>query len=202
MNMNKTPVFCALFNVCNQHLLKDHGLIPYGMSKYKGFKSFLATYQNGEYPNLKYLPGLKIEFVPKITGNFVKDACSWLKENGSRIDVLYTFHNGRRTYNFIKAYKSANPNGKVYVEMDGWGYVKIFRKRFWTVPFSLYFQRYVLNNAFVVTEFQEKADMLTKKLKHKIGCVPNPINPDEVAPFREFKDRSNIIFTAGRLGTK
>ena len=200
MNMNKTPVFCSLFNIGNQHLLKDHGLISYGMMKYKGFKSFLATYKNGDYPNLKYLPGVELEFIPNVTGNFIKDACTWLKENARRIDLLYTFHVCRRTEKFSKTYKQFNPNGKIYIEMDGYKLSKLTWFSFGNIMISRPYQKYLMKNAFISTEFQEKADMFTEKLNHKIGCVPNPINPDEVAPFRNFKDRSNIIFTAGRLG--
>ena len=169
----------------------------------------MATYQNGDYPNLKYLPGVKIEFIPKITGDFVEDACSWLKDNGSRIDVIYTFHVCERTKRFIHDFKSANPNGKVYVEMDGWinrrkWLEKIIGDRLYNFLYELRrgYISGIYNQAFVTTEFQEKADEMTKKLNHKIACVPNPVNPDEVAPMRKFKDRSNIIFTSARLGTK
>ena len=196
------PVFCALFNVCNQHLLKAHGLIPYGMSKYKGFKSFLATYQNGEYPNLKYLPGLDMEFFPKTTGNFTEDSCSWLQNNAKRIDVLYLFHVSRRSEKFVRTYKQANPDGKVYIEMDGYKLSKLLWFSVGNIIVSRPYQKYLMKNAFISTEFPEKAEMFFQKLKYKVGCVPNPINPAEVAPFRGFKDRSNIIFTAGRLGTK
>ncbi|MBQ9594822.1 MAG: hypothetical protein IJR35_03070, partial [Synergistaceae bacterium] len=47
------PTFCTLFNIGNEHLTKDVGLIPYGMSEFQGYNSFMATYINGDYPNLE-----------------------------------------------------------------------------------------------------------------------------------------------------
>ena len=115
----KRRTFCFIFDINNEQLLKGHGLITYGMAKFKKFDSITATYDNAYYPNLKYVPGVRLEFIPKITGDFKKDA-----------------------------------------------------------------------------------ERFKKYIKYDAAWIPNPVNPDEVAPMRKFKDRSNIIFTSARLGTK
>ncbi len=172
------------------------------MHKYFGYDSFMATYQNGEYPNLKFLPGVRVEFIPRITGDFVKDACVWLRENSNRIDVIYSFHFGKRTYKFIREFEKHNKNGKIYVELDGWQTAPKKYKLLKPRNLVNYFRNlYILRNAFVVTEFNENVEKLSKSWHHKIGCVPNPINPDEIKEFKNFTERENIIFTSGRLGT-
>ena len=78
MTTKRRYVFCALYNIQNEHLLKAHGLLLCGMKEYHGYDSFFATYENGSYPNLKYLSGVRMEFIPKRSGNFIIDSCSWL----------------------------------------------------------------------------------------------------------------------------
>ena len=62
----KRRTFCFIFDINNEQLLKGHGLITYGMAKFKKFDSITATYDNAYYPNLKYVPGVRLEFIPKI----------------------------------------------------------------------------------------------------------------------------------------
>ena len=80
------------------------------MHKYFGYNSCIATYENGEYPNLRFLPGLELKFIPKITGKFHKDSYIWLLKNSHKIDVLHLFHFGGRSFRQALVYKILNPD--------------------------------------------------------------------------------------------
>ena len=75
------------------------------MSAFYGYDSFMATYINGDYPNLKYTPGLRLEEVPKVSGNWVKDSCRWLIKNARKIDVLNIYHIVRTSFYYAMIYK-------------------------------------------------------------------------------------------------
>ena len=92
MTAERRKTFCALCNISNEHIIKDHGLLSWGMMKYHDYDSFMATCENGSYPNLKYIPGVRMEFIPNVTGNFLKDSCAWLRKNAKKIDVLFIYH--------------------------------------------------------------------------------------------------------------
>ncbi|MBQ7216852.1 MAG: hypothetical protein IJS39_12815, partial [Synergistaceae bacterium] len=184
-------------SIKNEHLTKDVGLIPYGMYQFAGYDAFMATYENGDYPNLKYTPGLRLEFIPKISGDWIQDSCSWLKDNAHRIDVLNLYHLCPRSYSHIRTYKRANKNGKVYLKLDGAPLPRRFK--LWK-NIKSYAQ--LFRSRLVSTEFQDNAELLTRRWHRRIVCVPNPINPNELSDFRPFSERSSTILTVGRLGTK
>ena len=193
MTTTHAPVFCTLFDLANAHLTKDVGLIPYGMHKYESCHSFIAAYE-GDYPNLKYIPGVDIEFIPNRTGIFERDAVSWLKNNAKRIDLLNLYH--MRSYSFTQAftYKFFNPEGKIYLKLDG---VPMSRDgAFWKRPL---FRWLIKHSDCVSTEHETNAELLSREWRRKIVCVPNPINPNELQDFRPFSERSNTILYVGRI---
>ena len=183
--------YCLLFNIKNEHLLKELGLLAWGMHKYLGYNSCIATYQNGEYPSMKFLPGLELKFIPKITGKFRRDSYMWLLKNSRKIDVLHLFHFGGGSFRQALVYKIFNPKGKVYLKFDGGPKSAKFREK---LALKLLID-------FCSVEFSERVEHFQKMLNHKIGFVPNPIHPDEIQEFKNFTERENIIFTSGRLGT-
>ena len=199
------PTFCTLFSIGNEHLTKDVGLIPYGMYKYQGYNTFVATYENGDYPNQKYVPGLRLEFIPKISGNWLEDSCAWLRENAKRIDVLNLYHLCSRSFRHLLVYKRYNPKGKVYLKCDGapgLGKRKKW-KRFLYVLLKRPFYRWMLRHCkFISTELEENCERMFREWQVNIGWVPNPFNHGELRDFRPFSERSNFILTVGRLGTK
>ena len=182
----KNKTYCLLFNVENVHLLKELGLLAWSMHKYLGYDSFMATYKNGNYDYLKYLPGLRLEFIPNVKRDFVADSLTWLRSNAKRIDVLHLFHMYDRTKRHVELYKQVNPSGKVYLKLDG------------TVTKQNVFKDTSIID-FISTEFKEYAIEVAKVLKRPIGFVPNPIHPNEVQEFRKFENRKNNIFYVGRV---
>ncbi len=195
--MNDKPVFCALHNILNDHIIKDHGLLSWAMHEYHGYTSILATYDNEPYENLKYLPGVHMEFIPRRTGNFIKDSCAWLRKNAKRIDVLFMYHPVMRTVLQAMTYKFFNPKGKIYLKFDGW-YTSTGRGSLWKRP--LY--RWLVRKADCVsTELETNAGKLSEDWGRKIIWIPNPANPAELQEVRPFSQRHNTILTVGRLGT-
>ena len=195
MSSEKKPVFCTIYKMKNEHLTKEPGLIPYGMQKYEGYDAFVATYIDGDYPNLKYLPGLRIEEVPKISGDWLKDSFTWLCKNVRRINVLNIYwgfpHFRKHTY----IYKLLNPFGKIYLKFDG-AYMPgpgpdLFHPRL----------QFRLLNKCVSSELKCYIDELSRRWGKKFMYVPNPLSPHEIRDFKDFSQRSNTIFTVGRLGT-
>ncbi|MBQ7155662.1 MAG: glycosyltransferase family 4 protein [Synergistaceae bacterium] len=198
MTADRRPTFCTLQNIHNVHLTKEVGLIPYAMHKFKNYDAFMATYRNDEYSNLKYTPGLRMEFIPKVSGNWIIDSCLWLIRNAKRIDVLNIYHPVMRTFAHARTYKLLNPGGKIYLKFDG-AYGRHNRGTFW----KRMCYNWLVKHAYCVsTELDGNDKVLSDDWGRKILCVPNPINPNELSDFRPFSERSNVIFTAGRLGTK
>ena len=185
IKFKKNKVYCLLFNTANVHLLKELGLLPWGMHKYLGYDSFIATYRNDDYENLKLLPGLRLEFIPKIYLDFERDALQWLRVNSKQIDILNVIHFKRISEGFIKLFKKLNPSGKIYLKLDGVYNPKIFED-------NLYID-------FISIEFQEYTKNLSQLFHRPVGFVPNPLNPDEVKEFNKFHNRKNTIIYVGRI---
>lgn len=185
IKFRKNKVYCLLFNIENIHLFKEIGLLSWGMHKYLGYDSFIATYKNNDYENLKFLPGLRLEFIPKIYMDFELDSLKWLRANSKQIDILNVFHFVKTSKRYIQLYKKLNPLGKVYLKLDGLIYSKISED-------SSYID-------FISVEFQEYTNNLSKLFLRPIGFVPNPIHPDEISKFNKFESRENIIIYVGRI---
>lgn len=177
--------------------MKEFGLLSWGMMKYQGYDSFLATYDNGDYTNLQYLPGLRIEFIPRISGSFHRDALTLIRKNAKRIDVIMTLHMNRLAFSKFFIYKLFNPKGKIYLKSDGWPMP--YHKSILMHPTS-----YILTKMCdcISTELQDKAEDMSRAWHRNIVHVPNPANPNDIQSFRLFSERSNTILTVGRLGTR
>ena len=203
------PTFCTLFNIGNEHLTKDVGLIPYGMSEFQGYNSFMATYINGDYPNLEYTPGLGIKEVPRLSGDWVEDSCAWLAENAKSIDVLNLYHLFHfphfveRSFRHAETYKKFNPSGKVYLKLDDCPVFVGRRPRAWMHP-RTWRKLFRIGRLFdcISTELPENVDKVAKTWSHKVIYVPNPLNPNEIRDYKPFSERQNVIITMGRLGTR
>ena len=202
MNSEHRITFCTLFSVVNEHLTKDLGLIPYGMHKYEGCDSFMATYDNGDYPNLKYLPGLRMELIPRRTNNFKSDAVLWLRKNAKRIGILNLYHAGMFSLLLTVLFKTLNSRGKVYLKLDGCPGKRNSRaanslfRRFLKIIFVGLQMK--LSDC-VSTELQGNDELLSRDWKRSVIFIPNPANPNELHDFRPFRERSNTILYVGRV---
>ena len=189
--------FCSLFDITNEHIMKEQGLIPWGMKEYYGCDAFLATYDNGGYTNLQYLPGLRMEFIPRRFGIWLVDSVLWLMKNAKRIDILYVLHLRIRTFVHMVLYRLLNPHGKIYLKCDG-----LYPKRYLSRWKMLMFRWQIRHSECISIELPENAALMSEQWQHRFAVVPNPVNPNEIQTYRPFSQRSNTILTVGRLGTK
>ena len=175
------------------------------MHKFAGYDAFIATRIIGDYPSLKYTPGLRIEEIPKGKGS----TFLWLMKNAKRIDVLNLYHTHKNILRQALVYKFFNPRGKVYLKLDGWPLEYISKLMNYPVSlnrnplvklrnFTRYHTLFRLCRL-VSTEFDESAAVLSKDFHVKVSCVPNPFNPEELHDFRPFSERSNTILYVGRV---
>ena len=155
------------------------------MHKYLGYDSFIATYNNCYYQNLKLLPGLRLEFIPKKYSDFERDSLKWLRVRSKQIDILNVFHYLKRSKRFILLYKKLNPSGKAYLKLDGVNSPKKYQN-------TSYID-------FMSVEFQEYTSNLSKSFHRNVGFIPNPLHPDEVKHFNKYENRANVIIYVGRI---
>lgn len=188
--------FVTVFNAQNVHLIKDVGLIPYGMFRYKHYDSYVATYNNGGYSHLKdTVKGLKLWNVKKLTGNFIVDGVAFLLKNARKIDVLNLYHTTFSSAIFSWAYKVANPHGKIYLKLDG-GYTKE------ETPWYKSFRGFALRKAdLVTTELQERRIALSTSWQKPVFLLRNPYHPEDLKEYVPYIKRDNAIITVGRIGT-
>ena len=169
------------------------------MYKYEGYDAFCVNYVNN-FSNLKYVPGLRVELLPKHKGKYDLDSCLWLIKNAKRIDVLNIYHVTMRPVLQAVFFRLFNRKGKIYLKCDGCPTKtsgKAGKNKFIRILKSI-FGGWLIRNADVVsTEFQENVEVLKREWGVEAICVPNPINPNEVYDFRPFSERSNTIFYAG-----
>lgn len=118
----------------NVHLTKDVGLLPYHMGLLPGVEATLVgRFSETEYPALETevrgLHTVHLEF--KGNAAFLDRAFTdYLKENAPQIDVLQLYHLSRHTLIYGLYYKRFNPNGKLYLKLDGYNDHFRSRKRY------------------------------------------------------------------------
>lgn len=188
--------FVTLFNVENVHLIKDVGLIPYGLNKYGYYNAKIATYNNGPYENIdNNTITIPFDFIKKITGFFAIDSILYLIKNAKKIDILNIYHSTFRSMFFIIVYKLFNRRGFVYCKLDG-GFTKE------ETPIYKSFRKYVISHSDLLsTEMKFMQSKLARSWKRDISLLRNPFNLDEIQRNVTCKNKKNIILTVGRLGT-
>lgn len=195
----KKKTFVTLFNCENVHLIKDVGLIPYGMNKYFSYESFIASYNNGEYSYLNSeIEGVKIFYIKKITGNYAFDSCIWLIKNANKIDVLNLYHQGYITFIRSVIYKIFNRKGKIFYKLDGG---KLYRQinsglRKWVYKKTMHMAN------LVSSEIEKQSRLLEKEWGEKVVFIPNPVHSRYIVQNIDYAKRKNIILTVGRLGSE
>lgn len=179
----------------NAELLKDCGLIPYLLYKNHNCDVTMVGAVMDDYSNLKYVEGVRLEFLPDGTEESKKE---YIRKNAGTIDLLML----RRLYpdylSVVEMYKKGNPQGKVYLPLDA---------------NSAYMDRIPWQEP-IVRNFMEKCDVIStsglamqKHLNEKwpwvIEHIPNGFycfSDREWNP--AFDKKKNVILTVGRLGTQ
>lgn len=180
----------------NVHLIKDVGMIPFIMGKYFNYDAKIACYES---KGLLYLnndvKGLGIDLIEK-NGTPLSDGEAYLRNKANEIDVLYVFGIYPWTMAWIEAYKSFNPNGKVYLKLDAniyWMNRMDFRPEILSV---------LAKCDLISVECRTLHTYLNRKLPVKIEYIPNGFHPASKHSHSliKFSEKENTILTVGRLG--
>lgn len=194
--MNFYTLFTRTENI---HLLKDVGMIPEALaSGFSNVKSYLVTYQNGEYPYYgTETQNVQVLFLKKSFGKYIDGIC-FLKEHAGEIDVLNLYHLNLSSFLYsLAARKYLRKTAKIYLKLDAdEGEIEKLRKH---GPVS-WVKHCTLRMADLVSaETRHMVDRLQKETDVKIAFIPNGIYGDYDHPAKDLKlDR---ILTVGRLGT-
>lgn len=201
LNKETPPVtFVTLYpETENFHLTKDVGMIPYILHKKFNLDARVACYKNGEYPYISNLvEGLKLDFIPKDTGDAFIDASEYLKENAEKIDVLNLYHFMDRSLEWAKLYKTLNPKGKIFLKLDAneW-----FIKQFDINHTNINGSHSILKECSIISvETLELYEYLNKKWPLTIEYLPNGFYDFDIRKQINYEEKENIICTVGRIG--
>ena len=197
--------YCVLFPQAeNVHLIKDVGMIAYKLNKLYDYDSYVACYNNGDYPYLKNeVNGLKLDFINKKNNNDILNGIKYLKNNASTIDVLQLFHITLRTVFYAFAYKHYNKNGKIFLKLDCTeklvkiiSSMGIVRKKILHI---------FLNKIDIIGVEQEKLYEELRGLldKNKLINIPNGIDYDRTNTYNNinYEKKEKVILHVGRIGS-
>lgn len=175
----------------NSQLLKDCGVIPYLLHRNYGCDAVMAGKQLSEYSNLRYVEGLRLEFLPD------GDKAAYLQREAHNIDCLLLYGPYDSYFPLVDLYKRLNPYGKVSLALDansGW-----MDRIQWAEP--------------VFRQFMDQCDVITcsgrtmqrhlnEKWPWPIEYIPNGFYNFSSKPWKvDFDQKENVILTVGRLGT-
>lgn len=216
-------VFCTVFpNYRDFHFYKDPGQIPYRFSL-RGYDSLVVCYgRSGDCPETER--HLKVITVPDryIFRKFSAGIAWYLVRHARRIDILNTFHYSWSSLLFSFIYKTFNRKGFAYLKLDDCIYARRDNNNAAENPASPLrlggrgaksrIRRYIASRFFEdridlwSVEDDESRTMLEGSnpfLRGRLITVYNGHTADLTgAPsFSGFRQKEDIILTAGRLGT-
>jgi GalNAc-alpha-(1->4)-GalNAc-alpha-(1->3)-diNAcBac-PP-undecaprenol alpha-1,4-N-acetyl-D-galactosaminyltransferase len=195
-----------IYSICpytyyrNEQFMKDCILLPYTFSKIEDFQTVIVTAQKEEYTYLELLPGLITEIVPPVSSSeqWVDFACSYIRQNYNKIDILFCFGSYVTNQKIIPLYKSLHPKGKVILKLDinsGWAD---------RLSLSIPDLRRMYDNCDLITcESKCMKKLLSEKWPYRIEYVTNGYLED-VSPLHsvDYNQKEKTILTVGRLGSK
>lgn len=199
--------FLTLFyyhDIGPQHLYKDVGSIPLGLSKYCGWESTFAYVDlNGEIKDREYAKW--VHLIPlKKRGSAFLTVLIFLLLYGHKYDVLNFYHMRKVHLLMILAARLGNPKAKIYVKCDmGTGIEGAIRKG------KIYHKivqvlRYIGLLPDLCTVESRKYMLLLNQLplySGRIQYLPNGFWRDKQIPMNLADKKENIILTVGRLGS-
>lgn len=179
----------------NAELVKDCGLIPYLLYKNHGCDVTMVGAPGAGYTNLKYIEGVKMEFLPDGT---VDAKTEYIRKAAREIDCLILRGAYPDYLPVVDAYKTCNANGKVFLPLDA---NSLYMDRIqWTDP---NFKRFMEQCDVISTSGLAMQRHLNEKWPWVIEHIPNGFYQffdGECKPI--FDKKENIILTAGRLGSE
>ena len=205
--------FATIFpKVEDVHLMKEIGLIPWGLSRFYGCESTIALLPDCSYPSLKELSGLQASYIPAVAGSNYLRSFLWVVTHARKLDAIHLFYQYRHTRMCILAFLALNPKGLVYVHFD--------RKETEFNDYAVQYSSHPIYGAFERWFF--KTFVYSKRNRSRIlWGVQNTIALDNIKghyPFDQvaympdgyfqpadgcawkLEEKENIILTVGRLG--
>ena len=178
----------------NVELVKDCGLIPYLLYKNHNCDVSMVGAPGGEYPYASLVEGMKLEF---LSDGKAMTKAQYIIEHGKEIDCLILRGCYSSNYGVAFAYKTINPNGKIYVGLDAnseW-----MDRILWD---DADFVEFMNNCDYIATSCTAMVDFLNKKWPRHIHCIPNGYyDLFSVDKNNEKPEKEKNILTVGRLGT-
>lgn len=179
----------------NAQLLKGCCAIPYLLHKNHHCESSLVGGRfEADYPNIKYLPGMEMEFLPD---GSVQAKVEYMMKHAGQIDCV-TFH-GPYPMHFPVAerYKKLNPHGKIVITLDENSH---WMDRIqWDEP---EFRAFMDRCDVICAASRAMQRHLNEKWPWPIEYAPKGFYNFSPTPWDvDFSKKKNIILTVGRLGT-
>lgn len=179
----------------NAQLLKDCGVIPYLLYKnHHCDVSMVGAVKGEDYSNLKYIKGIKLEFLPD---EKLQTKANYLVREAENIDCLLLYGCYSTYFPLTTVYKQFNPQGKVSLALDAnSSWMDSLR---WDEP--------------VFRKFMEQCDVITcsgltmqrhlnEKWPWAIEHIPNGFyNFTGLSREVTFGNKENTILTVARIGT-
>lgn len=202
MNRKKEPqqkpkrIICPAHNEgwFNAQILKDCGVIPYLLHKNHGCDTCMAGGRRGEYPNLRYVPGLKMEFLPD---GSLETMADYIEKEAADTDCLLLYG----CYPFYEPladiYKRINPEGKIALALDANSHW--MDRILWDTG---NFRRFMGQCDVISAAGHTMQRHLNEKWPWAVEYIPNGFYNFSNIPMEfDYSKKENIILTAGRLGT-
>lgn len=174
-------------------LVKDCGVIPYLLNKNHCCDAYMVGAKLGEYPNIKFMPGLKMEF---LSGSTLQSKLDYLAREARSIDGLLLYGAYAEYAPLADLYKQLNPNGKIYLALDANSFW--MDRILWTAP---NFSRLLGQCDVIGASGRTMQRHLNEKWPWVIEYLPNGFyNFAGTDMAFSYEKKKNVIFTAGRLG--
>ncbi len=179
----------------NAQLVKDCGVLPYLFHKnHRCEVSMVGANIEEDYPNARYVPGMKLEFLPD---GALRTKWEYLKQNARQIDCLMLHGPYPSYFPLAECYKVCNPEGKINLVLDAnssW-----MDRIQWDEPeFRAFMDRCDVISASGHTMQRH----LNEKWPWPVEFIPNGFYNFSDKPWHvDFSKKENIILTVGRLGT-
>lgn len=178
--------------VVDAQLTKDCGLVPFLLQKNHGLHSTIVGVKHGDYPSLKYLPDVNLDFLPE---DSTSARFEYIDNHAEDMDLLilygaYTAYEGLVAY-----YKRKRPDGKIYLAADA--------NLYWIdrLPITHPTYRGFIDSCDVIgASCEAMKNYLTAKWQRPIKLVRNGFYNFAGVDFDD-TEKENTILTVGRIGT-
>ncbi|MEG1914744.1 MAG: glycosyltransferase family 4 protein [Acidaminococcaceae bacterium] len=197
-------------DICQAHLYKDVGGVPYSLAKYCGWQTtFAYIADNGVLRDNSYEQYVTLSPIKPGKNNFARKwhLVQYLWQNISQYDVMNYYHDRKTGLLLALIAKLRKPSLKLYVKCDmGRGFyltkikpvegVKNKIKAFFYNYFSQIIDLYSCETKQYLTELNQ-----VKRFQNKIKYLPNGFFTD-FAVNNEKMPKERIILTVGRIGAQ